>query len=91
MSSSFASDCTEAKKKYDECFNNWYDKQFLQGKGIEDDCSEIWIKYKQCIEKSLKKNNLKEMIEKARKEYPFTSENIKMDVRNVDEKKKRSN
>jgi hypothetical protein len=24
MSSSFAPECTEAKKEYDDCFNNWY-------------------------------------------------------------------
>lgn len=24
MSSSLAPECTEAKKEYDDCFNNWY-------------------------------------------------------------------
>jgi len=24
MSSSFAPECTPAKKEYDDCFNNWY-------------------------------------------------------------------
>lgn len=24
MSSSFAPECTAAKKEYDDCFNNWY-------------------------------------------------------------------
>lgn len=34
MSSSFAPECTEAKKQYDDCFNNWY---------TESECSDLSV------------------------------------------------
>lgn len=50
MSASFAPECTESKKKYDECFNGWYSEKFLKGKSIQNECEDLWFEYKQCID-----------------------------------------
>ncbi|CAN6674793.1 mitochondrial distribution and morphology protein 35 [Trichomonascus vanleenenianus] len=71
MSASFAPECTELKKSYDNCFNEWYSEKFLKGKSVQNECEETWIAYQQCVEKALEKQGIKPMLEDARKDAPF--------------------
>lgn len=49
MSDSFAPECTEAKKAYDNCFNIWYSEKFLKGKSDKNECEETWKLYEACV------------------------------------------
>lgn len=71
MSASFAPECTELKKKYDDCFNEWYSEKFLKGKSIENECSEQWYSYTACVDAHLVKQGIKPALDEARKEAPF--------------------
>ncbi|KAK9466190.1 hypothetical protein V1512DRAFT_264069 [Lipomyces arxii] len=71
MSASFAPECNEAKTKYDECFNDWYSEKFLKGKGLQNECEDLWDEYKQCLGAALTAQGIKNMLDKAREEAPF--------------------
>lgn len=77
MSVSFAPECTEAKTKYDECFNGWYTEKFLKGKSLENECTHLWEDYITCVNTALANQKIKPMLDKARKDQPFTSEEIR--------------
>ena len=49
MSASFASECTDAKKAYDNCFNEWYSEKFLKAKSVTNECEETWKIYESCV------------------------------------------
>lgn len=49
MSASFAPECTNAKKAYDNCFNEWYSEKFLKAKSVTNECEETWKVYEACI------------------------------------------
>lgn len=51
MSASFAPECTEAKKAYDNCFNEWYSEKFLKAKSVSNtnECEATWKVYEACI------------------------------------------
>jgi hypothetical protein len=51
MSASFAPECTEAKKAYDNCFNEWYSEKFLKAKSVTNtnECEATWKVYESCI------------------------------------------
>lgn len=85
MSASFAPECTEAKKTYDDCFNKWYTEKFLQGKSLENECTEVWDEYIMCVNAALAKQKLDNMLEKARKDEPFTSEEIRQSAEQEDQ------
>ncbi|ODV97489.1 hypothetical protein PACTADRAFT_47403 [Pachysolen tannophilus NRRL Y-2460] len=85
MSASFAPECTEAKQKYDDCFNNWYTEKFLKGKSMQNECEDLWIEYKECVEANLVKKGIKPMLDEAEKEAPFEKGGVPLD--NSDEKK----
>lgn len=53
MSDSFAPECTNAKKAYDNCFNEWYSEKFLKAKSVTNECEETWKVYEACIYVSL--------------------------------------
>lgn len=84
MSVSFAPECTESKIKYDDCFNKWYTEKFLQGKSLHNECTELWDNYITCVNAALAAQKIKPMLDKAREDQPFTTEEIRADV----EKKK---
>ncbi|CCE62417.1 hypothetical protein TPHA_0C02640 [Tetrapisispora phaffii CBS 4417] len=71
MSNSFAPECTELKKEYDDCFNEWYCEKFLKGKSIENECSKQWYAYTTCVDAALIKQGIKPTLDDARKEAPF--------------------
>ncbi|CUM50779.1 unnamed protein product [Debaryomyces tyrocola] len=77
MSVSFAPECTEAKNQYDDCFNKWYTEKFLQGKSLENECTELWDSYITCVNTALAKQKIKPMLDKAREDQPFSSEEIR--------------
>lgn len=77
MSVSFAPECTDAKTKYDDCFNKWYTEKFLKGQSIENECTEFWDTYITCINANLATRGIKQSLDKAREDQPFTSEEMK--------------
>lgn len=77
MSVSFAPECTDAKTKYDDCFNKWYTEKFLKGKSVENECSEFWDTYITCINANLATKGIKQTLDKAREDQPFTSEELR--------------
>lgn len=81
MSVSFAPECTPAKTKYDECFNTWYTEKFLKGKSLQNECTELWDDYITCVNVALAKQKIKPMLDKAREDQPFTSEEIQSGVK----------
>ncbi|KAI8977145.1 hypothetical protein BDF20DRAFT_873251 [Mycotypha africana] len=48
MSSSIGVNCTELKKKYDNCFNKWYSEKFLKG-DTTPECEELFKDYRACV------------------------------------------
>jgi hypothetical protein len=46
--SSIATECTELKKEYESCFNQWYSEKFLKG-SVEMDCEDIFRLYRACV------------------------------------------
>ncbi|ODV62258.1 TRIAP1/MDM35 family protein, partial [Ascoidea rubescens DSM 1968] len=80
MSSSFAPECTISKKRYDDCFNNWYTEKFLAGKSMKNECQELWLTYKACVDKALTKQGIMPMINEARKDAPFEKGGIPNDT-----------
>lgn len=81
MSASFAPECTDAKVKYDDCFNKWYSEKFLKGKSLENECTELWDEYITCVNTALAKQKIKPMLDKAREDQPFSKEEIQADVK----------
>jgi len=73
MSASFAPECTELKKTYDSCFNEWYSEKFLKGKSVENECTKEWYAYIGCVNENLKKKSIQSALDDARKEAPFES------------------
>ncbi|KAK9447073.1 uncharacterized protein V1518DRAFT_368102, partial [Limtongia smithiae] len=71
MSSSFAPECNKAKTKYDECFNEWYSEKFLKGKGLHNECEDLWDDYKACLGAALTARGIKNVLDKARDDAPF--------------------
>ncbi|KAK9248345.1 hypothetical protein V1506DRAFT_529688 [Lipomyces tetrasporus] len=71
MSASFAPECNKAKAKYDECFNEWYSEKFLKGKGVYNECEELWDEYKECLGRALTTRGIQNMLDKSREDAPF--------------------
>lgn len=49
---SIGEECTELKKKYDDCFNNWFSERFLKGDHDDSVCSSIFKVYQECVKVS---------------------------------------
>lgn len=79
MSVSFAPECTDAKTKYDDCFNKWYTEKFLQGKSLHNECTELWDEYITCVNTALAKHKIKPMLDKARADQPFGEDLLEKD------------
>lgn len=71
LSTLFAPECNEKKAAYDECFNHWYSDKFLKGKLLTNECEELWLEYKECLDIALTARGMKKMVEEAREEAPF--------------------
>ncbi|KAF6030211.1 TRIAP1 [Bugula neritina] len=49
---SIGEECKELKKKYDECFNEWFGEQYLKGK-TTDPCKVLFKEYRECVHRVL--------------------------------------
>lgn len=46
---SIGEECTELKKKYDDCFNSWFSERFLKGDHDDSICAGIFKVYQDCV------------------------------------------
>jgi hypothetical protein len=48
--------CKKRKKKYEKCTSEWYSKQFMTGKSMnqEEICGDLFEKYRTCILKGIR-------------------------------------
>ena len=49
---SIGEECTELKREYDACFNQWFSEKFLKGDYKSDPCAGIFQKYQACVKVS---------------------------------------
>ena len=49
--------CRKKKRRYDKCVSDWYQKDFMTGKSMDQDsaCGEVFEAYKTCVLKGIKK------------------------------------
>lgn len=64
---SIGEECTELKKKYDDCFNSWFSERFLKGDHDDSMCAGIFKVYQECV----KVTNLNYHIYKKKKMIIF--------------------
>ncbi|XP_027729950.1 TP53-regulated inhibitor of apoptosis 1-like [Vombatus ursinus] len=50
--------CTNMKHEYNQCFNRWFTKKFLKGDDSEDPCTDLFKRYKLCMQKVIKKKEI---------------------------------
>ncbi|CAK1556373.1 unnamed protein product [Leptosia nina] len=55
---SIGEECTELKKKYDDCFNSWFSERFLKGDHDDSVCSSIFKVYQECVKNAMKQQNI---------------------------------
>ncbi|XP_045772584.1 TP53-regulated inhibitor of apoptosis 1-like [Maniola jurtina] len=55
---SIGEECTELKKKYDDCFNSWFSERFLKGDHDDSVCAGIFKIYQECVKKAMKQQNI---------------------------------
>lgn len=46
---SIGENCTQLKKDYDNCFNNWFSDRFLKGDTDDSLCAPLFKVYQQCV------------------------------------------
>lgn len=46
---SIGEECTDLKKKYDDCFNSWFSDKFLRGNNDDSACADIFKVYQDCV------------------------------------------
>lgn len=49
--------CRKRKKVYDKCVRQWYSKEFLPGKSVDqaEACGDLFDNYRQCVLKGIRK------------------------------------
>ncbi|KPJ15242.1 TP53-regulated inhibitor of apoptosis 1 [Papilio machaon] len=55
---SIGEECTDLKKKYDDCFNSWFSERFLKGDHDDSVCSGIFKVYQDCVKNAMKQQNI---------------------------------
>ncbi|KAJ8731488.1 hypothetical protein PYW07_004652 [Mythimna separata] len=55
---SIGEECTELKKKYDDCFNSWFSERFLKGDHDDSMCAGIFKVYQDCVKNAMKEQNI---------------------------------
>lgn len=55
---SIGEECTELKKKYDDCFNGWFSERFLKGDHDDSMCAGIFKVYQDCVKNAMKQQNI---------------------------------
>ncbi|KAK6623238.1 hypothetical protein RUM43_009090 [Polyplax serrata] len=51
---SIGPNCTELKRTYDACFQNWFKNHFLKGETDDSMCRDQFQKYNECVRKAIK-------------------------------------
>ena len=54
---SIGPECTELKRKYDECFNSWFSDHYLKG-NKQDICQPLFKEYRACIQRAIDHNKI---------------------------------
>ncbi|CAH2048541.1 unnamed protein product, partial [Iphiclides podalirius] len=55
---SIGEECTDLKKKYDDCFNSWFSERFLKGDHDDSVCAGIFKVYQECVKNAMKQQNI---------------------------------
>ncbi|KAI8436669.1 hypothetical protein MSG28_010157 [Choristoneura fumiferana] len=55
---SIGEECTDLKKKYDDCFNSWFTERFLKGDHDDSMCAGIFKIYQECVKNAMKQQNI---------------------------------
>ena len=55
---SIGEECTELKRKYDDCFNAWFSDKFLKGDYKNDPCANIFQTYQACVKVHVRQKGL---------------------------------
>ncbi|EAT38339.1 AAEL009759-PA [Aedes aegypti] len=55
---SIGENCTELKKKYDSCFNQWFSERFLKGDADDSVCAPLFQVYQQCVKDAMKAHQI---------------------------------
>jgi hypothetical protein len=42
-------ECPKFKERYNNCFFQWYNQEFLAGKNVKNVCQDEWEDYKACM------------------------------------------
>jgi TRIAP1/MDM35 family protein len=76
---SIGEQCTELKKRYEECFHVWYSEKFLKGIGTheEDPCKNLLREYQVCILDTLKQKNLTGPLKEHGHDIDLMAESLK--------------
>lgn len=73
---SIGPECTELKRKYDECFNSWFSEHYLKG-NKEDVCQPLFKEYRACIQRAIDHNKID--VNEVEKQVLGTKEEPKFD------------
>ncbi|XP_052866915.1 TP53-regulated inhibitor of apoptosis 1-like [Anopheles cruzii] len=55
---SIGDNCTQLKKDYDTCFNNWFSDRFLKGDMDDSLCAPLFKVYQQCVKEAMKQHHI---------------------------------
>ncbi|CAG4965261.1 unnamed protein product [Parnassius apollo] len=55
---SIGEECTDLKKRYDDCFNSWFSERFLKGDHDDSVCAGIFKVYQECVKNAMKQQNI---------------------------------
>ncbi|XP_035783012.1 TP53-regulated inhibitor of apoptosis 1-like [Anopheles aquasalis] len=55
---SIGENCTQLKKDYDNCFNNWFSDRFLKGDTDDSLCAPLFKVYQQCVKEAMKQHHI---------------------------------
>uniref|UniRef100_A0A8C8YIY5 TP53-regulated inhibitor of apoptosis 1 n=1 Tax=Prolemur simus TaxID=1328070 RepID=A0A8C8YIY5_PROSS len=50
--------CTDMKHEWDQPFNCWFAKKFLKGDGSRDQCTYLFKRYQECVQKAIKEKEI---------------------------------
>lgn len=43
-------ECTEYKRLYDKCFNDWFANKYIKGSNDMSECTKDYNRYMKCVE-----------------------------------------
>lgn len=54
---SVGEECTNLKREYDKCFDDWFTNKFLKGDN-QDPCGNLFQQYQKCVLKAIKSKKI---------------------------------